>query len=79
VAQVEVRLRDAAGNAVSAYTDANGSFFVRAAAAAALVFPVQTGARNAATTRAMSATIANGACNSAACHGSAATGFIHVP
>lgn len=78
-AQVEVRLRDAAGNAVSAYTDANGNFFVRAAAAAALVFPVQTGARNAAATRAMSATIANGACNSAACHGSAATGFVHVP
>lgn len=78
-AQVEVRLRDAAGNAVSAYTDASGNFFVRAAAAAALTFPVQTGARNTATTRAMSATIANGACNSAACHGSAATGFIHVP
>ena len=78
-AQVEVRLRDAAGKAVSAFTDANGNFFVRAADAAALVFPVQAGARNAATTQTMSATIANGACNSAACHGSAATGFIHVP
>jgi hypothetical protein len=78
-AQVEVRLRDGAGKAVSAYSDANGNFFVRAADAAALVFPVQVGARNGATTRAMSATIASGACNSAACHGNAATGFIHVP
>jgi hypothetical protein len=78
-AQVEVRLRDGAGKAVSAYTDAFGNFFVRAADAAAVVFPVQAGARNTASTRAMSASIANGACNSAACHGSAATGFIHVP
>lgn len=78
-AQVEVRLRDGAGTAVSAYTDANGNFFVRAAAAAALVFPVQAGARNAATTRPMTASIPNGACNSAACHGNAATGFVHVP
>jgi len=78
-AQVEVRLRDTAGKAVSAYTDANGNFFVRAADAAALVFPVQAGARNTATTRAMSASIANGACNGAACHGSAATESIHVP
>jgi hypothetical protein len=77
--QVEVRLRDGAGRAVSAYTDANGNFFVRAADAAALVFPVQAGARNAATTRTMDATLANGACNSAGCHGNAATGFIHVP
>lgn len=78
-AQVEVRLRDGAGKAVSAYTDTNGNFFVRAADAAALVFPVQAGARNTASTRAMSASIANGACNSAACHGGAATGVIHVP
>jgi hypothetical protein len=77
-AQVEVRLRDGAGDAVKAYTDANGNFFVRAADAAALTFPVAAGARNAAATQPMSATIANGACNSAGCHGGA-TGFIHVP
>ena len=78
-AQVEIRLRDAAGRAASAYTDANENFFIRAADAAALVFPVQAGARDAAAVKAMSASIANGACNSAACHGNAATGFIHVP
>jgi hypothetical protein len=77
-AQVEVRLRNAAGVAVSTYTDANGNFFVRAGGATTLIFPANTGARNAAATRPMSATIADGACNSGGCHGGA-TGVIHVP
>lgn len=78
-AQVEVRLRSAAGVAVSTHTDANGNFFVRAADAATLTFPANAGARNAGATRPMSATIADGACNSGGCHGGAATGVIHVP
>lgn len=77
--RVEVRFLDADGTAVSAYTDVNGNFFLRAAAAANLAFPLRVGARDATTTRPMAATIGNGACNSAACHGGAATGVIHVP
>jgi hypothetical protein len=78
--QVEVRFLDGDGTTLSAYTDANGNFFVRANGAAAnLAFPMKTGARDGTTTRPMSSSIANGACNSAACHGGAATGVIHVP
>jgi hypothetical protein len=78
--QVEIRLLDADGTAVSTYTDANGNFFVKAGAATAnLTFPLQTGARDGTTTRAMSAPISAGNCNSATCHGGTGTGVIHVP
>lgn len=79
-ANVEVRLLDAAGNAVLTHTDALGNFFVRAttATAAGLAFPNKTAARDATTTKPMSATIANGNCNSTTCHGGT-QGFIHVP
>lgn len=78
-AQVEVRLLDAKGNAVSAYTNADGNFFVRQNQGAKLAFPLKVGARNATVTRPMSAAIADGACSTAACHGGAATGVAHVP
>jgi hypothetical protein len=79
-AQVEVRFRDAAGKSVSAFTDATGSFYVRqsTATAAGIALPALVGARDAAATKLMSATIANGDCNSSACHGGA-QGRVHVP
>lgn len=79
-AQIEVRFRDAAGKSLSAYTDATGSFFVRqtTATAAGIALPARVGARDAAITKLMTATIANGDCNSAACHGGA-QGRVHVP
>ena len=79
-AQVEVRFRDAAGKSLSAFTDATGSFYVRqsTATAAGITLPAHVGARDATTTKLMSATIANGDCNSSACHGGA-QGRVHVP
>lgn len=69
-----------AGKSLSAYTDATGSFFVRqtTATAAGIALPARVGARDAAITKLMTATIANGDCNSAACHGGA-QGRVHVP
>lgn len=78
-AAVEVRLRDAAGHALITNTDNLGNFYVRAADAtnAQLTFPLHVGVRDGATTKLMSATIANGDCNSAACHGGA-QGFVYL-
>jgi hypothetical protein len=79
-AQIEVRLRDAAGKSVLTNTDANGNFYVRAttATAAGLSFPVNAGARSATATQVMTDTIPAGNCNSSACHGGK-QGWIHVP
>ncbi|CAN5924199.1 hypothetical protein BH11MYX4_BH11MYX4_63050 [soil metagenome] len=78
--QVEIRLRDGAGNAVSTYSDTLGNFVVTAQAAskAGITFPLHAGARNAATTNLMSAAAPNGNCNNTSCHGGA-QGWIHVP
>jgi hypothetical protein len=76
-AQVEVRIRDASGNARLAHTDVNGNFFF-SAVNNTVAFPMHTGARDATNTRLMSATISNGDCNSSSCHGGV-QGFIHVP
>lgn len=78
-AAVEVRLRDAAGHSLVTNTDNLGNFYVRAADAtnAQLAFPLHVGVRDATTTKLMSATIANGDCNSAACHGGA-QGFVYL-
>lgn len=78
--QVEVRFRDGAGNTFSTYTDALGNFLVTAgeATSAGITFPLQVGARDATSTKLMSASITSGDCNSAACHGGA-QGFVHVP
>lgn len=75
--QVEVRIRDANGDARIARTDANGNFFFTAGGNN-VDFPARTGARDGTTTRNMAGPIANGDCSSAACHGGA-QGVIHVP
>jgi hypothetical protein len=74
-ANVEVRFVDANGTARSVYTDALGNFYFKGATLAA---PGKVGARDATTTQNMTSTIANGDCNSAACHGGA-QGWVHVP
>lgn len=76
--RVEVRFRDAAGNAASTYTDNDGNFYLTPAQAQGLSFPLQVGARDGTNVRPMIATIAAGDCSAAACHGGAA-GVIHVP
>ncbi len=79
-ANVEIRLLDAAGKSVLTHTDALGNFFVRAttATAAGLAFPNRTAARDATSTKPMVASIANGNCDGATCHGGG-QGVIHVP
>jgi hypothetical protein len=76
-AQIEVRLRDANGDARLARTDANGNFYFTAGNNT-IDFPARTGARDGTATRNMISAVANGDCNSSACHGGA-TGVIHVP
>ena len=70
----------AAGHAVLVHTDSRGNFFVRAqtATAANLTFPANAGVRDAANTKLMVATLPNGDCNNATCHGGT-QGFIHLP
>jgi hypothetical protein len=79
-AQVEVRVRSANGNAVRAYTDAVGNFFITnsAASGAGVTLPALVGARDATVVRPMISTISSGACNTAACH-AGAQGWVHVP
>lgn len=76
-AQIEVRLRDANGDARIARTDVNGNFYLTAGNNL-VDFPARTGARDGTTTRAMAGAVANGDCNSSACHGGP-QGVIHVP
>lgn len=71
---VEIRVRDLAGNAVSVYSDADGNFYY----SGAFGFPAHTGARDGTTTKLMSTLPGNGNCNSNVCHGGA-QGWIHVP
>jgi hypothetical protein len=79
-AQVEIRLRLDNGIAISTYTDNSGNFFITASAAAnaGVVFPLHAGARNANGASLATGAIANGDCNSSACHGGK-TGWIRVP
>lgn len=74
---VEVRIRDGAGNAVSAFTDERGNFFVRWEDRDATTLPARTGARGGGATWLMSGETPHGDCNSSACHGGAA-GPIHL-
>src|SRR5688572_2984374 len=60
---VEVRIIDANNKAVTAYTNADGNFFIPFATSGALAFPVKGGARDADTTKLMKGTAANGNCN----------------
>lgn len=66
-ASVEVRAYGADGKAYSAYTDADGNFFIRATTQ--LTLPAFVGARNAASTRVMGSAANKGNCNE--CHSTA--------
>jgi hypothetical protein len=74
---VEVRARDNAGNAVSAWTDQDGNFYLPSGGA--VTMPVHIGVRNAATTKLMASTISSGTCASSACHVAGKQGGIHLP
>ncbi len=81
VAMAEVRLRSASnGNAISAYTDANGNFFIEQSSAflAGLQFPFQGGVRTDAGVVLMIGNQNDGSCNNSACHGGA-QGWVHGP
>jgi hypothetical protein len=76
LANAEVRVRNAAGQATLVHTDADGNFFSRNSAAG---FPALTAARKGAVLKAMSgalATATDGDCNK--CHNGTATGYIFV-
>jgi mono/diheme cytochrome c family protein len=75
-AGVEVRIRDAAGNAVSAWTDQDGNFYIKKSGGVAL--PALVGARNATTNALMGATISDGGCASASCHVAGKAGPVHM-
>lgn len=79
-AQVEVRLRDGAGKAVSTYTDTLGNFLITAqtATSAGIAFPLHNGVRTGAATNLMTAAATSGDCNSSTCHGGT-QGWIHIP
>ncbi len=66
-ASVEVRAFGADGKAYSAYTDADGNFFIRANTQ--LTLPALVGVRNATSTRVMGSAAAKGNCNE--CHSTA--------
>lgn len=74
---VEVRARNAAGVAVSAWTDQDGNFYMPSSGGVTL--PSSIGVRNAATTMVMSSSIATGTCASSACHVAGKQGPIHLP
>jgi hypothetical protein len=72
---VEVRVYDAKGATMCAYTDADGNFFFRGAPFAA---PAYVGVRDALRTHLMTGTITSGDCNNATCHGGL-RGVAHIP
>jgi hypothetical protein len=74
---VEVRARNAAGVAVSAWTDQDGNFYMPTSGGVTL--PASIGVRNAAATKAMSSSIATGTCASSSCHVAGKQGPIHLP
>ena len=76
-AGVEVRARNAAGTAVSAWTDQDGNFYMPTSGGVA--FPASVGVRNAATTKVMSASLGAGTCAASACHVTGKQGPIHLP
>jgi hypothetical protein len=84
---IEVRVLDSSGNAVSAYSDRGGNFYVRASNANGVTLPAQVGARNGTVSRPMITTLSStmGSCAQSPCHvagGKPSTGTyypIHVP
>ena len=76
---IEVAVRDSAGNSVIVRTDQDGNFY-RKPGGGDPTFPAQTGARNGAVVRLMNAAVSasgGGDCNG--CHKAGAAGVIHVP
>jgi hypothetical protein len=67
---VEIRVADANGNAVSAYTGPTGTFFIAAANAKDLTFPVVVGARSGGTERPMITQLGSTqtSCSQQSCH-----------
>jgi hypothetical protein len=76
--QVEVRVRDANGNAASVYTDNAGNFFLPKTSAPNVTLPALVGARDSTSTVLMTATVTNGSCAAASCHVSGGQGPIHL-
>ncbi len=74
---VEVRVRDAAGNAASAYTDQDGNFYLPAGTGG-VTLPAEIGVRNGTTTKLMGSTLSAGGCAAGACHVSGKQGVIHL-
>lgn len=65
-ARVEIRVKDSAGKALSAWSDDDGNFYFLLNPNGDLVFPAHVGARDTNGTKLMSGTLANGNCNG--CH-----------
>lgn len=75
--QVEVALRDGAGVTRTAYTDANGNFFLLASGAGTLATPALGGVRDATSTRLMVGAVNAANCND--CHKAGGQTPINVP
>jgi hypothetical protein len=75
--QIQVALRDNAGNTIAVYTDANGNFFAYAAEAGTLTPPEHVGVRSANHTNLMTGAINAANCND--CHKIGGQPPIHIP
>jgi len=75
--KVEVRVKDATGKAISAWTDADGNFFSFVSTGGDLTFPAHPGLRNAKGQRLMTSVTHTGDCNS--CHVAAKSGRLIAP
>lgn len=76
-AMVEVRVRDAAGNAASVWTDADGNFHLPAGSGG-VTMPAHVGVRDGTSSKLMVSTITNGSCANASCHVAGKQGPIHL-
>jgi hypothetical protein len=76
-ARVEVRVRDAQGNALSAYSDNDGNFFLERGARGPLAVPARAGARDLDDTKLMQNLMSEGDCNS--CHRTGGLPFLNIP
>jgi hypothetical protein len=75
--RVEVRVRDAQGNGLSAYSDNDGNFFFERGQRPALAVPARAGMRDANDTKLMNNLMSEGDCNS--CHKTGGLALLNVP
>jgi hypothetical protein len=75
--RVEIRVRDAQGNGLTAYSDNDGNFFLERGARAPLAVPARAGARDLEDTRIMNNLMSEGDCNS--CHKTGSLPPLNVP